>query len=973
MRKVFFKSRNNWGPTLCGLAVLCLAPLQCAAQRYAFREYSDGLGNLNITCLLQDQTGYLWVGTQNGVYRYDGNHFQRYGAAAGLPERTIENLYAGPDGTLWVGTNTGIYFKRTDEKFSEVMPPGVAGQIEQRTGTVFTADKAGQVVAATRKGVILLRKQGPDQWAAERLSVESGDIFGVQYGPDGALWYGCGADLCRLADGKTSQVGKSLGLPEDQWQNMLLARNGHIWLRGNRHVGELFPHEGRFELRDLPGPAYSEAYPALAEDAQGRILTVQGSSLGLWAKGSWRMVTRHNGLPNFELQNLFVDREDSVWLGAVGHGLMRWVGQDRWEGYTAADGLSDDLVWLAKRDRQGRLWIATESGLDWIPAGGGDPRPWRAPGIQTSRVGALDVSADGAIWVGSSAGTLTRIDQKTLAATQWKIPFVYFLLADGPRRVWIATKGGLFYVDPQSPRDPPRLAKDPGIALPTERFTDLTIDPSGHLWAASDQGLLRLDPNGWHPIDPGLSGAKPDVIAADKQGTLWAAGPSQELMRLHIAGDRIVTAERFGRPPLMSEQVVSLMVDQRGWLWVGQDAGLTVYDGRNWRSFTQDDGLLWNDTDSYGLSQDADGSVWIGTSGGLSHLMDPQEAPTGPHLAPVFSQVTYGATPISSGERIAWSDSPLAISIASLSFKDSRDIGVRYRMQGDPGSGWEQTSEMIARYRHLEPGDYRFEAVTVDALGNALSPAAEFTFSILPHWWQRGLVRSALGLLAIFMGLVFWRWRVDKFRMQKRELERAVRARTEDLEREKIELVRTREQMRHNAEHDGLTGLWNHRIIVQRLRGEVERSRRDGTPLSVILADLDYFKKINDTFGHAAGDMVLKEASTILQSLVRSYDWVGRYGGEEFLLVLPGSDLKGAAVRAEQMRKAIEKEQIRSGNDTISVSASFGVASGHPTDYESMLQLADEALYRAKNNGRNCVMATDFSSPLVSTPVPQNV
>jgi diguanylate cyclase (GGDEF)-like protein len=159
---------------------------------------------------------------------------------------------------------------------------------------------------------------------------------------------------------------------------------------------------------------------------------------------------------------------------------------------------------------------------------------------------------------------------------------------------------------------------------------------------------------------------------------------------------------------------------------------------------------------------------------------------------------------------------------------------------------------------------------------------------------------------------------------------------------------------------------------MDRLRGEVERSRRDGTPVSVILADLDHFKKINDTFGHTAGDMVLKEISAILQNLVRSYDWAGRYGGEEFLLVLPGASLEGARLRAEQMRKAIEDAGPISGGKTIQTTASFGVVSGFPSDYEAMIQSADEALYRAKNSGRNCVVTTDLTRPKLATADRQN-
>jgi diguanylate cyclase (GGDEF)-like protein len=202
--------------------------------------------------------------------------------------------------------------------------------------------------------------------------------------------------------------------------------------------------------------------------------------------------------------------------------------------------------------------------------------------------------------------------------------------------------------------------------------------------------------------------------------------------------------------------------------------------------------------------------------------------------------------------------------------------------------------------------------------------------------------------------------RVRRLQAQKKQLEMAVERRTEDLQREKLELLDARDQLRHYAEHDGLTGLWNHRIIIDRLRNEIDRSQRDGSQIGLILADVDHFKHINDTFGHQAGDLVLKELGEIFTRSVRSYDWVGRYGGEEFLLILPGSGFAAARNRAEQMRIAVEALRVRHGGSVIPVTASFGVASGFPNDYETMIQAADSALYRAKDSGRNCVMGTEL-------------
>jgi len=943
-----------------GLIVAMRAP--SCAQRYSFREYVQGLGNLNIVCMVQDRTGYLWVGTQNGLYRYDGAQFQGFGSAQGLPERMIQNLYVSPDGTLWVTTTTGIYFELPDGQFAEVKAPSRATQFQPLSGTAFAAGRQDELVALTRDGAFRLKRASRTQWTAEPLALEGGAVRSVAYAPDGSLWYGCDSDLCRLQNGKSMRMGAALGLPEEAWFSLLVTR-GHLWLRGQDHAGELDLAAGRFALHDLPPPAGPESYPILTLDAQGRVLTAQGTTLAMWVNGAWRQVTEHNGLAAYEIQSLYVDREGSVWIGQVGHGLKRWVGQDRWEGYTKADGLSNDLVWAVMRDQQGRLWLGTEGGLDYIPAGEQLPHPWRQPNAQTPPTSALAMDASGAIWMASTAGQLVRIDSKTLQGKNWKVPGVSDVVADSEGRIWVATTKGLYTVNaPAGAGDAPSLVEAPAFKNARQRFSDLCVDAHGWLWAAADQGLLVRDGRGWHAIDLGSTGAAPDVISVDDNGTVWASGPSQDLMRLRIEGYQAVDVKRVGRPPLLSQQVVSLMVDHRGWLWVGQDAGLTVFDGHAWRSYTQEDGLIWNDTDSFALAEDKDGSIWVGTSGGLSHLLTPQDAAASTPPPPAFSKVTYGNTLLGNGSSVGFSSDVLEISMALLSFKGTQDAGIRYRLVGGPSSEWEESREMQVHYRHLPPGSYRFEVTEIDQAGHAVSPVASFTFQITPRWWQRTTLRVGLGLLVVVVLIVIWRQRVGVLIRQKKQLEAAVQQRTVDLQREKIELLNTKEQMRHFAERDDLTGLWNHRIIVERLRIEVDRSRREGQALSIILVDLDYFKRINDTFGHPAGDMVLKEASAIFQRMVRSYDWVGRYGGEEFLLILPGSSFVHAQQRAEELREALATAQVRDGETRIPVTASFGVACGFAVAHEDLIRRADQALYLAKNKGRNCVVSVEVDA-----------
>ena len=172
------------------------------------------------------------------------------------------------------------------------------------------------------------------------------------------------------------------------------------------------------------------------------------------------------------------------------------------------------------------------------------------------------------------------------------------------------------------------------------------------------------------------------------------------------------------------------------------------------------------------------------------------------------------------------------------------------------------------------------------------------------------------------------------------------------------ELVAARESMRRAATRDSLTGLLNRGEIFAKLEGELERARRERKPLSIILADIDHFKKVNDSHGHLFGDEALREMARRLQSKLRPYDGVGRYGGEEFLLVLPACDLAGAMQRAEELRQEIACRPIVSDRVEKSITMSMGVAVSECTgvkEVETLLSRADAALYAAKSKGRNRV------------------
>ena len=208
--------------------------------------------------------------------------------------------------------------------------------------------------------------------------------------------------------------------------------------------------------------------------------------------------------------------------------------------------------------------------------------------------------------------------------------------------------------------------------------------------------------------------------------------------------------------------------------------------------------------------------------------------------------------------------------------------------------------------------------------------------------------------------------------MDPQELELRLRAGRRILDLQS-ELMAAREGLQIQATQDSLTGVWNRRTVLETLQSEVVRAVRQHVSLGVILSDLDHFKSINDARGHAVGDTVLREAASRMATALRPYDRLGRYGGEEFLIVAPGCGPDDVVSVAERLRLALRAEPVSTRTGPVQISASFGVVSSaqfNHVDAEALIQAADEAMYQAKASGRNCVQVARCISGLAGSMTP---
>jgi diguanylate cyclase (GGDEF)-like protein len=185
------------------------------------------------------------------------------------------------------------------------------------------------------------------------------------------------------------------------------------------------------------------------------------------------------------------------------------------------------------------------------------------------------------------------------------------------------------------------------------------------------------------------------------------------------------------------------------------------------------------------------------------------------------------------------------------------------------------------------------------------------------------------------------------------------------LQRENLDLLVKNRALAEVSSRDSLTGLYNRWYVIEKIDSEINRAIRHGSPMSLLMLDIDHFKRINDTWGHAAGDEVLKGVGRLLRDSCRVYDVPGRYGGEEFCIVLPETQLGNTEVVAERIRKRFESTELTCGGEAVVVTASIGIAgmdesaSNEILSPAALIDRADRALYSAKSRGRNRIETWD--------------
>ena len=957
--------------------LLSMVSLQALAQE-ARRRFDPvpGVPTSEVSALVEDDSGFIWLGGDDGVARFDGRRLEPVAPRDALG---AANDLALQDGRyLWIAADRGLW--RQDlraERLVEVPCTADTTRFEQ------LEIAAGHVWALSHAGLRRIAESGLDCEAVTIAGLPEGEPVERFHVDDATVWLAVrrhGIWRCP----RPCATAQPWALPDTRVRWISSDGDGGLYAGTHRHGlyrldrnGEIRDHWWRGDDAPANRAFTTNGTMSLVEGADGKLYA------GLWGGGlmeigadgaivarSLPMLHEPTSLGGANVQALLLARDGTLWIGhEQGLSLLDPVrNQLPWIGPAAEGqaGLGPGGV-RAMLERDGRLLVGSlGGGVASVDLRSGALTQLSVDAVRADSLPSDDIwaatAADG-WWMLATFGGLARVSTDTLAVQRLvstpQLPSDDVVdvepAADGG--FWLGVwAGGVVKVDALGRVQQIWGAGD-GLRLAT--MTIVYEDRSGRVLASNSEGLFQLQDDGrFHAVEVASpsGAARPAEINAvleDADGTLWMGSASGGIVRWR-AGDE--GPAWFRDDVLSSITIHTLLPRAGGGLWLGTQLGLLGLDagGELAERIDKDAGLEFEIVLS--LASASDGAIWVGGSNGV-HRVDPHglryRALNG---YPVVTGVRLFNKPLKPDPDGPLSASPSRGGVLDLDFTQDmltldfalpglpqpHGVKFRYRLQNFDRD-WVEVSgdDPRAVYTRLAPGDYHFEVEAGSAAGWS-GHLASLPITVRPPWWMTWWARLLFVLAAVVIVFLWHRLRTLQLRAQAQRLESTVTART-------TELRDANEALRQAARTDALTRLSNRRGF----REDIEaRWPQLSGQASLLLADIDHFKAINDRCGHEAGDAVLVAVAERLRSQATADDLLARWGGEEFLCLLTGGDV---VARAEAMRRAVSGIALPEGCDSSGrVTITAGLTPiGSGDDFADAVRRADALLYDGKRAGRD--------------------
>ncbi|MBE3672861.1 ligand-binding sensor domain-containing diguanylate cyclase [Pseudoalteromonas distincta] len=995
--------------------MLCATPSWASITDYVVKQWNikDGLPSQSLKSVVQDQQGYMWLGTQFGLSRFDGTTFTNYNTQNSpfLPSNGVNKLLVDSSGLLWVGTKSGLVVINpatfSAQEFNIKGP--VRDILEDSKGSIWIAANGLYYVD---RGQVDLRTEvnGPLPIVnATVITQIVGSVSQMALSPEG-IWLVNDRHLLRLTKNSSDfsklrlELTAKISLPERLAQTIvhdLSFLNGNLYIASE--LGAYFLDLDD-ELRPFPLPNAnnSAVYKFMSDTDGGLWVSTYGRLLFRDKTGEWQWVEPSQLDQSIWFADIFRDDKNNVWLASFSEGL--WLAHEgRVERHSAVSNMTESVMAISQAP-DGKLWVANKSGIGYfdldksfinlvpsskygyasvhdlqfdgerlyIATGRGlfvfeNKTLYTVPGraLRDNPVFAISRSSKGGFWIGTGRG-LYRLNYAGLTPFAYNAflgsKFITYVLDKTNFGVIGTSKGAYYFTD----RGIEKIGDQ--TTLESAYVTSvLHIDGVGILIGSLNDGLFYRSTQGqWRQLD---------AANGLPYGSIFSLEYDEKLKHVWVS-----TMKGVYRMPVeqFKTEIKSLKVEEV----------ISSFD-------RQLDGKANQCCSGLGHDAVADtgNSIWYPSLQGVVEIPKNVELFGVLALKPTIETIT---TPLRHLTTAALGKKPsletderdITLTYTAIDYYAPNSIEFRYKLSGLDSDWRYANTRREAIYTNLPPGSFLFQ-LEAKRQGEDWAKAQDVEYGfVVPERFDETIYFRLLitsGFILLFY-LIFWVFRAQERRKQE-ALEGLITERTLELRQANDKLGQVNSQLKLVSHSDELTGLRSRRFLFDQLPKDIEHFQRNsqslqaqGKSLVLVIINFDNFSRINDAYGPIAGDSCLQQMAALLNSRTQGSDYVARWSGDEFLLLLRDFKCNKIDSYASELCKVIAANSFQLPNGkTTNITASIGwsfyplpLLGGQVISWETSINLADIALHQVKKRGGDGVANITFDEQLDAFEFEQN-
>jgi len=933
------------------------------AVKYPIVNYSnsDGLPQNQVNTLLQDKLGYIWIGTQSGLGKFDGNQFEALTKKSGLPDNYITDLKLDHEGNIWVATQEGLArispssnyeiksFLTTEFIYSLYFDVSKRALWIFTNNTIYTLIN-GQFLKFTG---LTPKIQNDEDHIIRGMLI---DTLGTKY-------FYSQSEVIRVKKGLIQAIPGPASINCLKWVDKKIiagTADGLFQLEIKDH--SLNPY--------IDIPIDNRSINDIIEDEKGRlwICTERGFLLYDTPSSPPVIITEENGLPSRNALTSMIDREKNIFIGT------RWglaqLSPNLLKMYEESDGLPDRFVWSFEEDTDNRsVLVGCTNGIAELNLQTGKITPFTSINarLRNNSIRTIIKLKQNEFLLGTRNQGIYLWDRKENLVNIY--PRIHILSGfKNANIIWFGTDDGLLKYDGKNFKWIKKGIKDKYVWA-IDKLDDNSI------LIGTRKGVQKIynDTVIPSPIENSL---KKDTFVND----IRVVSPEEILIATELDGLLIFKNQRLKTittaDGLLHNDVWSVIKDDIGNIWLSTSISLERYSNGFISHFNKKTGLFGDEGSVHAGFKSSEGKIYFGINPGFIEIPVPKSDITikNPILYVKKMKVNERLTPSTRINTIYldYNQNNIEFDYVAISTRKENPIFYRTRLLPLYSQWSEPTRETHIKYLNLLPENYTFEVIANNGGGEKqwFSSQNKIFFTIEKPFWLKWWFILIGSILIIGLIILIVRVRLHSLEKQKKMLELVVKERTEELGIKNKEL-------QYLSVTDPLTDLKNRRYLEEKIKEDVSLIERYifdkrkspekepvGLPplLGVYILDIDHFKKVNDHYGHKAGDIVIIDIARLLIEMLRNSDTIVRWGGEEFLIITRQYGTKENSFElAERIRKKVQGFLFKI-DENVTIHKTISVGFAHfpfiPNDIENVnwshvVSLADSALYIAKNNGRN--------------------